>query len=135
MPRRLLNFPSFFFVLALIASLATSPPSLAQGLAEGGFDPADIEAMTKSTSQVPLTKDKVDRLIVSFTEMKTGAEFPDTELPESAPTPSAGISDLDAMAPDKRAALEATAQAPMTSYRFDLPATAVSRSIAVSRKG
>ncbi|WP_141701299.1 hypothetical protein [Methyloceanibacter methanicus] len=83
----------------------------AQGLAEGGFDPAQLEAMTASVRQVDLTEDMVTRLIASFPKIReTGAKFPGTEMPEQPPAPGSAASDLDAMSAEKRAALEAVAK-------------------------
>ena len=110
MLRRLLNFP-VLFAFALFLGFAADPQARAQGLADGGFDPAQIEEMTASARQVPLTEDKIDRLIASFSEMRsTGDKFPGTELPAKPPAPGSGASDLDAMPPDKRAALEEVAK-------------------------
>ncbi|ODR95731.1 hypothetical protein AUC70_02280 [Methyloceanibacter stevinii] len=97
--------------LATFLALAFINAAHAQGLAEGGFDPADLEAMTASVRQVELTEDNVTRLIASFPEIrKTGAKFSKTQLPEKPPLPGSGDSDLDALPADKHAALEAVAQ-------------------------
>lgn len=97
--------------LATFLALAFVSSAHAQGLAEGGFNPSDLEAMTASVRQVELTEDMVTRLIASFPEMrKTGANFSKTELPEKPPVPGSGKSDLDALSADKRAALEAVAK-------------------------
>lgn len=110
MPRRLLNVPALF-AFALLLAIAAGTSAHAQGLAPGGFDPAQIEEMTASARQVPLTEDKVDRLIASFPDMRaTGSEFPGTQLPEKQPAPGSEASDLDAMPADKRAALETVAK-------------------------
>ena len=110
MPRRLLNVPALF-AFALLLAFAAGTSAHAQGLAPGGFDPAQIEEMTASARQVPLTEDKVDRLIASFPDMRaTGSEFPGTQLPEKQPAPGSEASDLDAMPADKRAALETVAK-------------------------
>lgn len=96
---------------ATLLALAFINTAQAQGLAEGGFDPADLEAMTASVHQVDLTEDMVTRLIASFPEMrKTGAKFSKTQLPEKPPVPGSGNSDLDALPDNKRAALEAVAK-------------------------
>lgn len=109
MPRRLLNVPALSALVFLLAS-AVGPDARAQGLASGGFDPAQIEEMTASSRQVPLTKETVNKLIASFPDMrKTGAEFPGTELPDE-PSEGGQTSDLDAMPADKRAALETVAK-------------------------
>jgi len=109
MPRRFPNVPALS-ALVLLLTFAVCPSVRAQGLAPGGFDPAQIEEMTASSRQVPLTKEKIDRLIASFPDMrKTGAEFPGTELPDE-PSEGGQTSDLDAMPADKRAALEAVAK-------------------------
>lgn len=94
-------------IVACLIACASDRPALAQGFAEDGVDPAEIEKMTAAARQVPLTGDMVDRLVVSFEEMRTtGAQFPDTQLPDE-PAPS--TSDLDAMPADKRTALDAVA--------------------------
>lgn len=95
----------------LSASLLCSgtSPARAQGLADDGFDPSQLDAMTASVHQVPLNEEMIGRLIQSFPEMrKTGAKFAGTELPEKPPAP--GSSDLDALPEDKREALETIAK-------------------------
>ena len=110
MSRRLSKFSLFSLALALaVSSLAGD--ALAQGFAGDGVDPAEIEKMAAGSRQVPLDKERVDQLIASFKEMKDeGAKFPGTELSEAQPAPGSGVSDLDAMPADKRAALEAVAK-------------------------
>lgn len=98
-------------VMAMLLACMAETAAQAQGFADGGFDPAQIEEMAASSRQVPLTEDKVERLIASFPDMQTtGAKFPGTELPEKPPAPGSGASDFDAMPADKREALEAVAK-------------------------
>lgn len=107
---RLSSFSALAFAFTLTVFCAAGTAAAAQGLAPGGFDPAQIDEMTASARQVPLTEDMVERLIASFPDMrKTGEKFPGTELPANPPAPGSGASDLDAMPDDKRAALEAVA--------------------------
>jgi hypothetical protein len=92
---------------ALLLSLAAPAAALAQAAPGGGFDPADIDKITASVRQVPLTADMVDRLIASFPDMRrVAAKFGGAELPAQAGVDAAGIA---AMPAAKRKALEAVA--------------------------
>lgn len=97
---RLLAFA--FLLLALGAPL----PAPAQGLE--GFDPAALDKMAESVRQVPLTEDMINRFVASYTEMRAvGGKFPVTEPTEEAA--AAAGSDLDALSPEKRKAMEEVA--------------------------
>jgi hypothetical protein len=101
------RFQPLCLAFALVLSIAAAAPALAQGAPGGGFDPADIDKITASAHQVPLTADMVDRLIASFPDMRrVAAKFGGTELPAQAGVDAAGIA---AMPAEKRKALEAVA--------------------------
>jgi|GEM_PF-2880326 len=110
MPRCLVSPPLLAGLFALLIASAFGTSANAQGFVGGGFDAKQLEEMTASARQVPLTKESIEQLIASSPEMReTGAKFEGTELPD----PTAGgstASDLDAMPADKRDALEAVAK-------------------------
>jgi hypothetical protein len=96
-----LRFLAFAF---LFLALGAPLPALAQGLE--GFDPATLDKMAESVRQVPLTEDMINRFVASYAEMRAaGAKFPVTEPTEEA----AAGSDLDALSPEKRKAMEEVA--------------------------
>ena len=92
------------FAFLLLAFGAPLKLASAQGLE--GFDPAALDKMAESVRQVPLTEDMINRFVASFPDMRAvGAKFPATQPTEEA----AAGSDLDALSPEKRKAMEEVA--------------------------
>jgi hypothetical protein len=107
-------FPGFrlapFVIAALLSIVALSGPGFSQATPDGGFDPADLDEITDSIKQVPLTEDMINRLIASYPDMRAAsAKFDATQLPENLPSAGDSNTDLDAMPKEKREALEAVA--------------------------
>lgn len=90
-------------VLAVATALAMSAMSPAPILAQGGFDPDVLDELAADIHQVPLTEDMIDRFVASYPEMKAvAAKFPVTEGQDDQ-------SELEAMPPEKRKAMEEVA--------------------------
>lgn len=129
----ILTFPKFRPLLAalILSFFASLEAAQGQAALDDGFDPKALDAITESVHLVPLTEDMVNRLIASYPDMRaTSAKFDATELPEHPPAAGDANSDLGAMPPDKRKALEAVA----TKYGFkDLDEwSSVASSVAMS---
>jgi hypothetical protein len=97
----------FVPLVAAIAIAVLAPGGPAHAGANDGFDPSALDEVTQGAKQVPLTEDMINRLIESYPDMReASAKFGSTQLPEHAPAADSGTSDLDAMSPEKRKALE-----------------------------
>lgn len=112
-------------ILAAAFALAMSAMSPAPALSQsGGFDPDVLDQLAAEIHQVPLTENMIDRFVASYPEMKEVAgKFPTTEGKDED-------SELEAMSPEKRKAMEAVA----TKHGFkDLEEwIAVTNSVAMS---